>query len=166
MTSVFRGNCEINHRFYKLCSVELNQLSECPDSTLDMNKVWNLFESYYPSGQFKTQFAKANEEKVKILQQDTAVGMNMTCHKMLEKSSFVVKKKKKGGNSQNEKPSSSKGQTKQLKITDLAQKKNVPKASAGQAEVSELSESSQSELSSDENLDEKLKNFIQAGFFM
>ena len=132
-----------------------------------MNRVWTLFESYYPSGQFKTQFAKANEEKVKILQQDTGVNMNMPCHKMLEKSSFVVKKKKKVEDSQKEKPSSSKGQAKQLKITDMAKKKKkIPQASSGAAEISESSDSSQSGQSSDENLDEKLKNFIQAGFFV
>ena len=132
-----------------------------------MNRVWALFESYYPSGQFKSQFVKANEEKVKILQQDTGVSMNMTCHKMLEKSSFVVKKRKKGENSQKENPSSSRAQPKQLKITDLAQKKKkAPKVSACAAETSDSSSTSQSDQSSDENLDEKLKNFIQAGFFM
>ena len=138
-----------------------------------MNKIWSLFESYYPNGNFKSLFTKANEEKVKLLQQDTSVAMNMTCHKMLDKSSFVVKKKKKAEVPKANKPSSSGAQQKQLKLTEMAAKKNkVPKASSGLKEPaivlgSDSSTSAESsDQSSDEDIDEKLRNFIQSGFFL
>ena len=115
-------------------------------------------------------FSKANEEKIKILQQDVSAGMNMTCHKILDKSSFVIKKKKKVEDSKVEKPSSSKGTGKQLKLTEIpAKKKKVPATSSGQKDQSEESMTSESEDSSeeeDEDIDTKLKNFIQAGFFI
>ena len=151
--------------------VELGRLSEDPEIPLNMVKVWNLFESYYPDGNFKDLFAQANQEKVKVLQQDTSIGMNMTCHKMLEKSSFLVGKKKKSDpKSSKSKASSSKsGQEKQVQITDMLPKKKKaqPTVSSGAKDQSETSEWSESEASSDpdENMDEKLKNFIQAGFF-
>ena len=137
-----------------------------------MIKVWNLFESYYPDGNFKSLFAQANQEKVKVLQQDTSIGMNMTCHKMLEKSSFMVGKKKKSeAKSSKSKASSSKsGPEKQVQITEMLPKKKKkaqPTVSSGAKDQPESSDWSESESSSDsdENMDEKLKNFIQAGFF-
>ena len=147
-------------------------MSEDPEIPLNMDQVWTLFESYYPNGDFKTLFFKANEEKVKILQQDTSTNMNMTCHKMLDKSSFEIGRKKKKVDGKRQKLAKSvepkPAQSRQAQITDMLPKKKTtqPTVSSGKKEESESSEWSDSgDSSGPEDIDEKLKNFIQAGFF-
>ena len=141
--------------------------SASPDKDLSMDRVWKLFDSYYPSGQFKKLFSEANKEKVKVLEQDTSLGLNMTCHKLMDKTSFTIPKKKKKVVETSKTKSSKPSSSKQTKITDMVQKKkDKPGVSAGVVEDSASEESaSESGETSEEDIDEKLKNFIQAGFY-
>ena len=156
-------------------SADLVKASEDPEVAMDMKNVWSLFEKHFPASDWKDALKVAFQKKIRLLGQDVSMGMNMTRHKILDKTSFVLPKKKKS-----DKKSSGAAKLKQQKITEVVKeapkKKNQPKISAGPsspgpstaAETAEKSSSdwssSSSESMDEEDMDALLREHINNGF--
>ena len=131
--------------------------SETAAVKLNLNRLWQHFDRYFPTGHYKRIFQRSFDEKVKLLDQSKILSICMTRHKDLDLS-FQVNKKK-GSKNRGSTPNT----PKKAQPGPAAGPVNSPVTKKQKLEsVKELS--SESSESDDDDLDAKLRKYISQGF--